>query len=148
MILYADSSALGSVYLGDEADAPWLHELILHGPDPVVTSELADVEVASLLRRACSDGRIDAAALSVRLSAYEADTSDAGPLGVLPVSHETFAAARKFVLQTDIRSLDALHLASARDLTESAADVAVLTRDRRQAAAARALGFRLHPRSV
>jgi hypothetical protein len=77
-----------------------------------------------------------------------ADTSDAGPLGVLPVSHETFAAARKFVLQTDIRSLDALHLASARDLTESAADVAVLTRDRRQAAAARALGFRLHPRSV
>lgn len=148
MIIYADTSALGSVYLGDEADASWLSDVLFSGPDQVVTAELTDVELASLLRRAVRNGRIDDAGLRERLTSYEAHSADDGPLGIVPLTSRTVARAREFVLQTAVRSLDALHLAAADTLADGAAEVLILTRDRRQAEAAAALAFTLHPRSA
>ena len=43
MIVFADTSAIGSAYLGDESDGRWISDVIFDGPDPVVISELADV---------------------------------------------------------------------------------------------------------
>ena len=145
MIVFADTSALGSAYLGDEADGSWIAGVIFDGEDPVVVCELADVELASLLARAESDGRIDGAGVSERLDAYADHTADDGPIGVLPFAEGTVAQARAFVLGTPIRTLDAMHLAAARLLAESSGDtVALLTRDVRQAGAAVDLGFTLY----
>jgi predicted nucleic acid-binding protein len=124
-------------------------DLLFNGSDPVVTSELADVELASLLAHAQRDGRIDHPGVMDRLEAYGAHTADDGPLGVVPLTRQTLTLAQELVLHATVRTLDALHLAAARILAEgSDDDVVILTWDRRQAQAAAALGFALHPRST
>jgi predicted nucleic acid-binding protein len=149
VIVYVDTSALGSAYLDDEADGEWIGELVLRGPDPAVTCELTDVELGSAFARAWRAGRIDEAGASARLEVYEAHTADGGPLGIVPVTHDTLLMARSFVLRTSIRTIDAVHLAAARILADGCKDeVVILTRDNRQGAAAAALGFTLHPRSA
>ncbi|HEY5303014.1 MAG TPA: type II toxin-antitoxin system VapC family toxin [Acidimicrobiales bacterium] len=145
MIIFADASAVGSAYLGDEADGHWISDVIFDGPDPVVISELADVEFASLLVRANSDGRIDESEMAECLAAYKVDTADDGPIGVVPISHDSFSRAQQFVLQVSIRTLDALQLAAAQLLSDTNDDdVVVLTLDHRQAVAAQALGLALY----
>ena len=145
MIIFADASAIGSAYLGDEADGQWIGDVIFNGPDPVVICELADVEFASLLIRARADGRIDDAGLTERLDAYSDHTADDGPIGVVPLTHESLNRAQQLVLQVSVRTLDALHLAAAQLLADAIDDdVVVLTRDLRQAIAAEALGFTLY----
>jgi len=149
VILYVDTSALGSAYLGDEADALWIGDLLFNGADPVVTCELAEVELASLLAHAQRDGRIDHPGVMDRLEAYGAHTADDGPLGIVPLTRQTLRQAQELVLHASVRTLDALHLAAARILAQSGDDdVVILTRDHRQAQAAAALGFALHPRST
>ena len=145
MIVFADTSALGSVYLGDDADGSWIAEVIFDGHDPVVVCELADVELASLLARARRDGRIDVAGVAERLDAYGCHTADDGPIGVVPVARETLARARSIVLQAPVRTLDAIHLAAAQILADASDDIVVLlTRDARQASAAADLGVMLY----
>lgn len=147
MIIFADTSAIGSAYLGDESDGGWISEVIFDGPDPVVISELTDVEFASLLVRAKADGRIDASELEECLAAYKEHTADDGPIGVISISHDSFSRAQQFVLQVSIRTLDALHLATAQLLDDANDDnVVVLTLDHRQAVAAQALGLTLYVR--
>lgn len=145
MIIFADTSVIGSVYLGDESNGRWISDVIFDGPDPVVISELADVEFASLLVRAKSDGRIDANEMAECLQAYKEHTADNGPIGVVPITHDSFSRAQQFVLQASIRTLDALHLAAAQLFADAIDDnVVVLTLDRRQAVAAQALGLTLY----
>ena len=147
MIVFADTSAIGSSYLGDESDGQWIRDVIFDGPDPVVISELVDVEFASLLVRARSDGRIDASDMAECLAAYKEETADDGPIGVVPITHDSFSRAQQYVLQVSIRTLDALHLATAQLLAETNDDnVVVLTLDHRQAVAAKALGLTLYDR--
>ena len=145
MIIFADTSAIGSAYLGDESDGRWISDVIFDGPDPVVISELADVEFPSLLVRAKSDGRIDASEMAEYLAAYKEHTADEGPIGVVPITHDSFSMAQQFVLQVSIRTLDALHLATAQLIADTNDDnVVVLTLDHRQAVAAQALGLTLY----
>jgi len=119
--------------------------LVFHGADPVVICELADVEMASLLRRARRDGRIDDDGVAERLDAYQAHTAATGPLAVVPLTQATIARARELVLKTTVRTLDALHLAAAQLLAEvSEEEMTLLTRDAAQATAAAALGFSLY----
>lgn len=111
----------------------------------MVICELADVELASLLRRARRDGRIDDDGVSERLDAYRAHTAATGPLAVVPLNQATIGRARELVLKTTVRTLDALHLAAAQLLAEvSKEDIILLTRDAAQATAAAALGFSLY----
>ena len=49
-LLYADTSALVRAYFEDEPDHAPLRERLLEGGEPVVTSELARVELASAIR--------------------------------------------------------------------------------------------------
>jgi predicted nucleic acid-binding protein len=147
VIVFADTSALGSAYLGDEEDGPWIGDVIFDGPDPVVVCELADVELASLLARAKAGGRIDESGVTERLDAYHDHTADDGPIGVVPLTADTLARAQQFVLRAAVRTLDALHLAAAQLLADAGDDdVVVLTLDRRQAHAAEDLGFTLYPK--
>lgn len=147
MIIFADTSAIGSAFLGDESEGSWISDLVFSGPNPVVISELADVEFASLLVRAKSDGRINTRELATCLSTYKESTADDGPLGVIPITHESFALAQQFVFKTAIRTLDALHLATARLFADAIEDeVVILTLDHRQASAAQALGMTIYDR--
>ncbi|MHB8190582.1 MAG: type II toxin-antitoxin system VapC family toxin [Ferrimicrobium sp.] len=147
MIIFADTSAIGSAYLGDESDGLWISNVIFDGPDPVVVSELADIEFASLLVRAKFDGRIDINEMARCLTAYKEHTSDDGPIGVVPITHDSFRWAQQFILQVSIRTLDALHLATAQLLADANDDnVVVLTLDHRQAVAAQTLGLTLYDR--
>jgi predicted nucleic acid-binding protein len=151
MIVFVDTSALGSAYLGDESDGRWIADVIIDGEDPVVVSQLTDIEFASLLVRARADQRIDDAGLRERLGTYADHTADSGPIGVVPLTGDTIVRARELVLraqeQYPVRTLDAIQLASADLVSESNHEaVVVLTRDRQQARAAEALGFALHRR--
>ena len=144
MIIFADTSAIGGTYLGDEADGGWISKIIFNGPDPVVVNELANVEFASLLVRAKSDGRLDSTDMEDCLISYRQHTANDGPIGVVPITGETFVRAQQFVLQVSVRSLDAIHLASAQLLAETSNEnVVILTLDLRQAVAAEALGLTL-----
>jgi len=149
VIVYADTSALASVYLGDEGDAEWLRQIILAGPDPIVTSELTDVELLSSLMRAERERRITHSQLVAGAEAFAADTADDGPIGMLPLTRLTLDTAKECLLAANVRSLDAIHIAAARGIGASSDDdVLILTRDERQGRAAAQLGLSLHPRSA
>lgn len=147
MIVFADTSALGAAYLGDEADSEWIGGVVFEGPDPVVVCEIADVELASLLMRAERDGRLNEVEGAERLDAYQDHTADDGPIGVAPLVRETLTRAQLFVRRTSVRTLDAIHLAAAQLLADSSDDdVVLLTLDTRQVAAAIDLGFTIYTR--
>ncbi len=142
MIIYIDTSALGRVYLGDQDDSATLADVLYGGGDPAVTSELTDAEIASTIARAQRDEAIDAADAENLLARYAADTSDSGPLGMIPLDSDTLSLARKYVRATAVRTLDAIHLAACSRFAEAVADtVQLLSRDNRQNDAARTLGL-------
>lgn len=144
MIIYIDTSALGRVYLGDRSDSAELGRIVYEGDDPVVTSELTDVEIARALARASRERVIGPDTADELLKRYAADTSDTGPLGVIALDGDVIARAQEYVLSTSVRTLDAIHLAACARFGESTPDeVRLLSRDNRQNQAAHALGIAL-----
>ncbi len=139
--LYADSSALGRVYLGDEPG--WLElESLLFGADAfVATSELSSIELAGAAIGAERAGRIVSA--DVLLTTVDADLR--GQIQLIRLDPENvLPQARELVLGYRLRALDAIHLAVALEFRESEGeDVSFVTRDADQAVAAEALGFAL-----
>ena len=71
------------------------------------------LKLASMMDRARRDGRIDHEGMIERLAAYGDHTTKSGPIAVVPLTRDTMATARRFVLEASIRTLDALQLASA-----------------------------------
>ncbi|HEX3780529.1 MAG TPA: type II toxin-antitoxin system VapC family toxin [Pseudonocardiaceae bacterium] len=144
-LLYADTSAVVGAYFPDEADHQTLHRLLLAGDDPVVTSELTRLEFASAVSSGYRGLRIaDPEAL---LANFDADCAENGPFTLLSLDSATMLPlARKLVTEHPLRSLDALHLATAVARSEKLAGgevVAMVTRDQRQATAAKACGLRV-----
>jgi len=143
MLRYADTSALVRCYFPDEPDHEELRALLLEGADPVVTSELTRVELASAVHSAHRAGRLpDPASL---LAVVDADCAEDGPVALLRLQPEAvFGLATALVAQHPLRSLDAVHLAVARTTAAELAGgepVVLVTRDHRRAAAAAALGM-------
>lgn len=141
---YADTSALVRCYFADESDHELLRELILEGPVPVVSSELARVEFASAVRVAYRVGRLDDP--RPPLARFDADCASDGPVALVAMeSLVVMPYAYSLVLDHALRTLDALHLAvvltTVRNLAEEHEKVIVITRDDRQAEAAEMLGF-------
>ncbi len=142
MIVYVDTSALGRVYLGDQSDSADLSHIVYDGERPVITSELTDVEIASALARAGRDGVIDSNTADQLMARYAADTSDTGPVGIIPLHRGTIERAQQYVLSVPVRTLDAIHLAACAQFDESTPDeVQFLSRDNGQNQAAQALGI-------
>lgn len=142
-LLYADTSALVRAYFEDERDHAQLRERLLEGAEPVVTSELARVELASAIRAAAIAGRLRRSA--GLLARVDADCAEGGPIALLRLRADTvLPLAYDLVLEHRLRTLDAIHLAVAlQECPILAADDQVLfvTRDEEQAVAAAALGF-------
>ena len=144
-LLYADTSALVRCWLPgeDRSDSEQLRALLLEGTDPVVTSELTRLEVASAVHAAARAGRLRRTAGVLRRA--DRDWGAEGPVALLALqAAEVLPVARQIVLDHPVRTLDAIHLAVA---TTTAAELAAgdmvefVTRDSRQADAAKALGL-------
>lgn len=144
-LLYADTSALVRAYLPDEPDHTELRAMLLEGRDAVVTSELAHLEVASAVRAAARTGRIRR--WRDLLVQFDVDSGADGPILLLALRPEVILpTAHRLVLEHPLRTIDAVHLAVAIEECPQLVkdgEVAFLTRDADQAAAARRLGFTL-----
>lgn len=144
-LLYADTSALARAYLADEPDHEMLREMLLEGPDQVVTSALARVELASAIRTAANAGRLRR--WKSLLERIDADCEEQGPLTLLTLQPDVvLEPAYDLVLHHRLRALDAIHLAVALEDCPRLAgddDIAFVTRDADQAAAASTLGLAL-----
>ncbi len=142
-LLYADTSALVRAYFEDEPDHAPLRERLLEGGEPVVTSELARVELASAIRAAAAAGRLRRS--EGLLARIDADCEENGPIGLLRLRAEAvLPVAYGLVLEHRLRTLDAIHLAVALEecpLLAGEDDILFVTRDEDQAAAAGAVGF-------
>jgi predicted nucleic acid-binding protein len=129
-LFYADASALVKL-VRDEPESDALRAL-LAGAD-LVSSELVLTEVPRAIRRAAAhDPRL---ALDV-LMARAADVVDA--VALLPLDRALLLAAGAFA-EPALRALDAIHIATAVDLSPLDGFVSY---DERQAAAARLTGLR------
>lgn len=129
MTTYVDSSALLKRYV-DEPDSSVAETLL--AADPVlVTSWLTLVEVRRTLARLLEPTQLIAARRQVHL-----DLDEFALVSVDPVVCE---AAANIGEQLGVRSLDAIHLASAQRL--QVPNLTFVTFDLRQAQAARSLGF-------
>ncbi len=140
---YVDTSALVRCYLADEPEHVELRELLLESAEPVVTSELTLLEMASAVWAAGRAGRLsDPDELWAQI---EADCAEGGPVSLLRLQTQgALARAVELVARFPLRTVDAIHLAVATTtVVELAAGepVTLVTRDHRQRAAAEALGL-------
>ena len=142
-LIYADSSALVRAYFPDEPDHAELRTLLLEGHEAVVTSEIARLELATAARAASSRGR--PSRWSELLARIDVDLAEGGPIGPIGLRPDVILpAAYRLVVEHRLRTLDAIHLAvCVEECPAFAGDDAIIfvTRDREQAAAARALGL-------
>ena len=127
-MLYVESSALMNRYV-TEPETDVVLELMDSDP-ALVTSRLTEIEIRRNLAR-----HFDGVDLLRQRREFQADLD---ALEVVELDAAAFDEAAHIAEETLCRSLDALHLAAARQLGES---TTVLTFDRRQARAARAIGL-------
>lgn len=140
MTLYADSSAVVSWLFGED-DADRVGEC-LQSASFVVASMLTLTECDRVLHRAAHLNRFAPEKISElrgRLRHAIASWS------ILHLSDKIFDRARQPFPEEPIRTLDALHLATALDVVEFVPDTAMLTLDKRVRRCARALGLSILP---
>jgi len=137
---YVESSAVLAWLLG-EARGAAVAEL-LGTADMVVTSVLTQVEVDRALHRYVAVGAIDRS--TADLLGQRVDELTAG-WGIEPISQPVVDRARRSFPDDAIRSLDAIHLATAEVVRSAIDDLDVLSLDERVRSNAAALGFRVLP---
>lgn len=114
----------------------------LRRADTVVTSDLTVLECErSLVRAVAVSAIIDALALQLRTVLVRTMES----WQRMPISHEVLLRARQPFPNEPVRSLDAIHLASALVSREAVGELAVLSLDRRVRTSARQLGLGVLP---
>jgi uncharacterized protein len=140
MILYAESSAVLSWLLDEPTQGRVIEEL--SAADRVATSVITVLECSRALARARHDGRISA--VEERAALHVLDEAFAS-WDVLDVSEDVIERASAAFPAEPVRSLDAVHLASAWTLFEAAGEVTTLSLDDRVRSNARAMGMRVVP---
>lgn len=131
MTTYADFSAMLKRYI-DEHDSHVAEQLLL--ADPVlVTSWATVVEVRRNLARLLTGNALAAARAQF--------AADLGAVALVAVDETVCRAAARLGEELGVRSLDAIHLASAQRLLIP--ELMFITFDLRQAQAARSLGLRV-----
>jgi predicted nucleic acid-binding protein len=138
--LYAESSAVLAWLLGEDA-APRVRAL-LRGAELVVASDLTLLECDRVLIRAASLGETDEAMSADRRAHLNAAATH---WHVLRLSPDIVHRARQPFPAEPIRTLDAVHLASALAARSAVPGIELLSLDDRVRRAGAQLGFRLHP---
>jgi predicted nucleic acid-binding protein len=138
--IYAESSAVLAWLLGEDA-ATRVRE-VLSKAELVIASDLTLLECDRVLIRAVALREIDEAAASDRRAHLNAA---AAHWQVLRLSADIVDRARQPFPAEPIRTLDAIHLASALAARSGVAGVELLSLDDRVRRAGKQLGFRLQP---
>ena len=143
---YWDSSALVKLFAA-ETDSPSFHAHVRHQGDRLATSELTRMELWSAFRRKESEGEIGCGEARVLLSDFDAGAVQDYWIFVIvtdAIRAEFERVVERCCSQTPpvfIRTLDALHIASAR----AAGETEIVATDKRLCEAAMLLGFQLFP---
>jgi len=134
---YFDTSALVKRYIDEAGRRDVLRLLRRHD---CVTSALLPVELRSALRRRVSEGTLDAARVPEILRRVMADRAY---WTFVEVGTEVLDAAEKLVAIRFLRTLDAIHVASAQVFAVRAgvSDLLFVSADNRQTEAAAAIGL-------
>lgn len=140
MNLYVESSAVLAWLLEEEA-APRIEEC-LDRTGGVVASDLTLVECERALIRARTLGLLSEIEMMRRRTIFEAAATN---WVVLKLEREILERARRRFPAEPLRTLDALHLASALTARASIPDLVLLSLDQRVRENAAALGFDLLP---
>ena len=141
MNIYAESSAVLAWLLDQEA-ADRVRE-VLRGAAVVMASDLTLLECDRVLIRAVELGEIGEAAAADRRARLN---SIASHWHIWHISSEIISRARLPFPAEPIRTLDAIHLASALAARSVIPGTELLSLDHRIRQAGMQLGFRLHPR--
>jgi hypothetical protein len=140
MTVYVESSAV-LAWLLDEP-VGWLAFDDIRAADQVVSSELTLVECDRVLRRRVATGAMEtlrAEELAAELAGVAAAWDIAG------IGPDVVARARGSYPDDQIRTLDAIHLATAVVARTAVGDLAIVSLDDRIRANAEALGFQVLP---
>lgn len=140
MSLYAESSAVLAWLLGEEA-GPGVRRLLATA-DIVVASDLTLIECDRVLIRAAALGENTEADTAARRAHL---TTAAAHWQVLRISPDIVARARQPFPGAPIRTLDAIHLASALTARSAVAGLELLSLDDRVRKAGALLGLPLRP---
>jgi predicted nucleic acid-binding protein len=138
--VYAESSAVLAWLLGEETGRS-VREVLQH-TELVMVSDLTLVECDRVLIRAVTTGEIDEAAAADRRAHLNAAASH---WHLWRVSPSIVERARLPFPAEPIRTLDAIHLASALAIRSAVPRVELLTLDERIRRAAKQLGFQVQP---
>ena len=140
MNLYAESSAI-LAWLLDESTASEVRRL-LAGAEIIVTSELTLIECHRVLIRAAALGELNEADAADRRAHL---ASAAARWHILQIGSEIVDRAKQPFPGEPIRTLDAVHLASALTARAAVAGLKVLSLDDRLRKSAKKLGLPLLP---
>lgn len=140
MNVYAESSAVLAWLLGEKTGHS-VREVLRHA-DLVMASDLTLVECDRVLIRAVTTGEIEEAAAADRRTHLNVA---ANHWHLWRLSPEIVERARHPFPAEPIRTLDAIHLASALAARAAAPGLALLSLDDRIRRAAKELGFRVQP---
>jgi predicted nucleic acid-binding protein len=134
---YFDTSALIKRYVDEEGRRDVLQLLRQH---QCVTSQLLSVELRSALRRRVADGSLDARRVPEILKRFAADREF---WALVEVTSEVLQAAERLVAAHPLRTLDAIHVASAELFADRLAspELTFVSADARQTAVAAAIGM-------
>ncbi|MBY0492640.1 MAG: type II toxin-antitoxin system VapC family toxin [Cyanobacteria bacterium] len=134
---YFDTSALIKRYVDEKGRREVLQLLRQH---QCVTSQLLSAELRSALRRRVTDGSLDARRVPQILKRFAADREF---WALIEVTSEILQAAEKLVAAHPLRTLDAIHVASAELFADrrASSELAFVSADARQTAIAAAIGI-------
>ena len=144
MTLYAESSAVLAWLLGQPSGEAVAAALA--GASAVVTSDLTLIECERVLRRLAAGAAVAGGGQKEAVEALRARLAQVVETwAVEPIAPRVAARARQGFPDDAIRTLDAIHLATAVCLGEVLDDLAVVSLDDRVRLNALALGFRVQP---
>ena len=136
MTLYAETSAVLRWLFAEEGGEEIRSALAT--AEKVLSSRLALIETRRVLRRAERERRITAAQSADLLAIF---AQAASTWAILEISEEVARRAEEGFPSEPVRTLDAIHLASALLLRQSFPDLVILTADDRVRSNAALLGF-------
>lgn len=141
MIRYLDSSALIKRYVLETGSQELAD--VFADPAPIATSKVTLVEVAAALARRAREGTLTGERNATLLAALRADLAHAA---LVAVDDDVLDRASDLCSRHALRTLDALHLASALEVRNHLGpEVAFVCADRRLLTAAGETGLATHP---
>lgn len=126
-MLFFDTSALAKRYVR-EPGTEVVDELIAESDQRVVISTLSIIEIASALRRKQNAGELTERLRDDLLVAFFREATEM--FTIIPIDDAAFERAFDLVLEEDLRTLDALQLGTALELTMPSFEITFVSGDR------------------